>query len=239
MKKSVFYDNQKTLKQLEILHEDDSCIVVNKPAGLPTQGGKGVGVSLDSILAETCPQRPLLVHRLDRDTSGIVLAAKNKAAAAGFSRLFDSSAGKGVIKRYHAVCRGIPEKPEGSIKLDLLIRGAEKESITRYRQLAETEEFSLLELELLTGRTHQIRRHLFLTGNPVLGDDKYGDFALNRSLRKTMKLKRMLLHASRLIIPQTPGGGSLDISAPLPAYFRQFMHDAGISFQEIPGASLY
>ena len=209
------------LKRIEILHEDDSCIVVNKPSGLAVQGGKGIGVSLDSILAENWPQRPLLVHRLDRDTSGVVLVAKTKAAAAWFSRLF--SMGSGVLKLYLAVCKGRPAVTEGEISHDLDIRGAVKKSLTHFRLLdvyAEGE-FSMLELELGTGRMHQIRRHLAFTGNPVLGDDKYGDFKLNRSLRKTMQLRRLLLHASRLVIPQTPDGACLDISAPLPDHFNR------------------
>ena len=211
------------MKQLEVLYEDNLCIVINKPAGLPVQGGKGISVSLDSILMEYWPDRPLLVHRLDRDTSGIILAAKTKAAAAGFSRLF---AGKGVIKQYHAICRGKPDKPEGTINHNLTIRGLEKKSETRFKLVSccsGDNEYSLLELELASGRMHQIRRHLALAGNPVLGDDKYGDFHLNRSLCKTYKLKRLLLHACRLVIPQTPDSKRLEINAPLPEHFLQFM----------------
>jgi 23S rRNA pseudouridine955/2504/2580 synthase len=75
---------------------------------------------------------------------------------------------------------------------------------------------------------HQIRRHLALTGNPVLGDDKYGDFNLNHQLRKTIKLRNLLLHASRLIIPQTTGNSCLDLSAPLPGYFQDILTNTGI-----------
>ena len=81
----------------------------------------------------------------------------------------------------------------------------------------------MLELELGTGRMHQIRRHLALVGNPVLGDDKYGDFKLNRYLRKTMQLRRLLLHASRLVIPEAPDGSRIDINANLPDYFNRFI----------------
>jgi 23S rRNA pseudouridine955/2504/2580 synthase len=167
-----------------------------------------------------------LVHRLDRDTSGLVLVAKNKAAAAGFSRLLrgeGDAAGKTVIKRYRAVCKGRPDQPEGVIRADIAIHGAVKKSETSYRLLSGTGEFSLVELELGTGRMHQIRRHLAMIGNPVLGDDKYGDFDLNHKLRKTMKLHHLLLHASSLIIPQTPDGLRLDLTAPLPDYFQPFI----------------
>ena len=211
------------LKQLEIIYEDTSCIVINKPAGLAVQGGKGIGVSLDSILAKEWQHRPYLVHRLDRDTSGLILVARTKMAAAGFSDIFARQ--QGIIKRYRAVCKGKPEKQEGTIKLDLTVRGQVKKSTTRYKVQGSLldGDYSLLELEPGTGRMHQIRRHLALTGNPILGDDKYGDFPLNRHLRKTMKLKHLLLHASGLIIRQTPIGLSLDLNAPLPAYFEQFI----------------
>ena len=214
--------------QLDIIYEDSLCIVINKPAGLAVQGGKGIGVSLDSILAKAWPQRPLLVHRLDRDTSGLILVAKTKAAAQNFSRLLGEE--RAVIKRYLAVCKGRPAEAEGIIQAELSIRGTLKSSETRYRLLsvegaaAGGAEFSLLELELGTGRTHQIRRHLALTGNPVLGDDKYGDFNLNHNLRKTLKLRHLLLHASRLVIPETADNPRLELNAPLPGYFQQFVH---------------
>jgi 23S rRNA pseudouridine955/2504/2580 synthase len=220
--------------RLDIIYEDSSCIVINKPAGLAVQGGKGVGVSLDSILAKSRLQRPLLVHRLDRDTSGLILAAKNKAAAAAYSRLLggeragsSTAAGghRAVVKRYLAVCKARPDPDEGTISLDLAIRGMKKKSETRYRLLESLKGgFSFLELELGTGRMHQIRRHLALTGNPVLGDDKHGDFSLNHLLRRTMKLNKLLLHASRLIIPETSDNPRLDLSAPLPEYFKQFIN---------------
>jgi len=207
--------------RLDIVYEDSSCIVINKPAGLAVQGGKGIGVSLDSFLTQSRQTRPLLVHRLDRDTSGLILVAKDKAAAAAYSRLLRSRA---VVKRYLAICKGRPAKGEGIISLDLDIRGMKKKSETRFR-LVESfkDDFSLLELELGTGRMHQIRRHLALTGNPVLGDDKHGDFTLNHLLRKTMKLNKLLLHASQLIIPETQAFPRLELEAPLPGYFSEFL----------------
>jgi 23S rRNA pseudouridine955/2504/2580 synthase len=213
--------------RFDIVYEDSSCIVINKPAGLAAQGGKGVSVSLDSILAQNWPQRPLLVHRLDRDTSGLILVAKNKTAAAVYSRLLggDRAGPRAVVKRYLAMCKGKPAKGEGVISLELEIRGMKKKSETRYRLIESfKDDFSLLELELGTGRMHQIRRHLALTGNPVLGDDKHGDFTLNRQLRKTMKLNKLLLHASRLIIPETRDTPRLELEAPLPEYFSEFVN---------------
>ena len=206
----------------EILHEDEFCIVINKPAGLAVQGGKGISISLDNILAEKLSYRLFPVHRLDMDTSGIVLVAKTKEAAAHFSRILADHS----QKQYLAVCAARPAHAEGIICFDLSVHGSKKKCETRYRLLNVfhgEEDFSLLELELGTGRMHQIRRHLAMIGTPILGDDKYGDFDLNHKLRKTMKLKRLLLHASRLVIPDTPGGSILDISAPLPEHFIKFL----------------
>jgi len=209
------------VKNIEILYEDDLSIIINKPAGLAVQGGKEVKSSLDRILAEIRTPPPLLVHRLDKDTSGVLLAAKTREAAALFSRLMNS---RNVLKQYTAVSCGRPQRDEGVITDELLIRGSLKKSETRYRvikrgSLQETREYSVLEIELGTGRMHQIRRHLAMNGNPVLGDDKYGDFSLNKSLRKT-GLKRLLLHASRLVIKNEI---NIDVTAPLPEYFLPFM----------------
>jgi len=207
--------------RLDIVYEDSSCIAINKPAGLAVQGGKGIGVSLDSLLTQSRSVRPLLVHRLDRDTSGLILVAKNKTAAAVYSRLLVHRA---VVKRYMAICKGRPAQAEGIISLDLEIRGMKKNSETRCRLVGSfKDDFSLMELELGTGRMHQIRRHLAMTGNPVLGDDKYGDFNLNHLLRKTMRLNKLLLHASQLIIPETPDNPRLELEAPLPDHFGQFL----------------
>jgi len=209
------------VKNIEILYEDAFSIVVNKPAGLAVQGGKGVKTSLDKLLAEMRSPAPLLVHRLDKDTSGVLLVAKGREAAARFSRLLSENA----VKLYIAVCKGSPDKTEGVIKDELLINGILKKSETKYK-LIETKfikledfKFSVLEIELSTGRMHQIRRHLAMNGNPILGDDKYGDFSLNKKLRKIMGLKHLLLHASRLIINKEY---NLDVKAQLPEYFNNF-----------------
>jgi 23S rRNA pseudouridine955/2504/2580 synthase len=227
------------LKRIEILFENDECVVLNKPAGLPVQGGAGVTRSLDSLLQdpENCLEpavhlngkdRLLLVHRLDRDTSGVLLAAKGREAAAKFSALFASGreSARGIAgKRYLAVCAGCPLPESGVITVNLDIRGKVKTAETGYTRLSggdlprEGVEFSLLELEPGTGRMHQIRRHLRQIGCPVLGDDKYGDFALNKALRKQGVVKRLLLHASRLVIADE----GIDASAPPPDCFTGFM----------------
>ena len=229
------------MKNIEILREDDLSIIVNKPAGLPVQGGKGVKSSLDKILAEYCSLRvsgtvPLLVHRLDKETSGVLLAAKGHEAAARFSGCFSASYGKNppaekkAVKLYTAVCVASAEpaaqkQNEGIITDELMIHGVLKESKTYYRVIKTCPlpeinlECSVLELELGTGRMHQIRRHLAMNGNPILGDDKYGDFQLNKKLRRLTGLKRLLLHASRLIIKEF----EIDVTAPLPEYFKKYI----------------
>ncbi|MDR3138574.1 MAG: RluA family pseudouridine synthase [Treponema sp.] len=215
------------MKNIPVLFENEECLVLNKPAGLPVQGGAGVGRSLDLLLAEFRSPRPLLVHRLDKDTAGVMLVAKNRDAAAKFSAIFSAREGgeppgsRGIIKQYRALCAGTPPA-SGVIRLALEVRGTEKLSRTRYRRLAGNGEFSLLELELDTGRMHQIRRHLARIGHPILGDDKYGDFTLNKALAKTRGLKRLLLYASRLVIAEELAGFPLDISVPPPDYFALF-----------------
>jgi len=219
------------MKNIEILHEDDFSIVINKPAGLAVQGGKGIKTSLDKLLAEIRNPPPLLVHRLDMDTSGVLLAAKSREVAASFSHFFSY---RKVVNMYIAVCKSCPQKTEGVITEDINVHGSLKKSETRYKVLKSSNslqidnenivkqidcDYSILEIELGTGRMHQIRKHLAAIGNPVLGDDKYGDFTLNKSLKKNAGLKHLLLHASRLIIKDKY---NLDISAPLPKYFKPY-----------------
>jgi len=214
------------MKNINILYEDDFSLVINKPAGLAVQGGKGVKSSVDKILADYCCPPPLLVHRLDKDTSGALLAAKGREAASRFSRIFGAE--RKAVKLYTAVCASCVRdaaRSEGVITDKLMIRGSLKESETGYKVvktgiLPETGfEYSVLELVPGTGRMHQIRRHLAMNGTPVLGDDKYGDFALNKKLRKTAGLKHLLLHSARLIIKEF----KIDVTAPPPDYFSGYI----------------
>jgi 23S rRNA pseudouridine955/2504/2580 synthase len=210
------------LKRIDLLFENEHCLVLNKPAGLAVQGGKGVGASLDTILENEFSPRPLLVHRLDKDTSGLIITAKSREAAALLSALF---AGRALEKRYLALCSGRTDAA-GLIDENLPGRGTEQSARTKYRRLGGNGDFSLLEIETETGRMHQIRRHMASSGHPVLGDDKYGDFALNKRLRKTMSLRHLLLHASSLVIPADTRLGlaaPLEVRAPPPDYFDPFL----------------
>jgi len=221
------------VKNIEILYEDEYSLIINKPAGLAVQGGEGVKTSLDRLLEDYSQtkggtEKPLLVHRLDKDTSGVLLAAKGREAAARFSKIF--GADRKAVKLYTAVCacnerNTLLQEKEGIIKDELLIRGNLKKSETKYKViktgiLEPDFKYAVLELELGTGRMHQIRRHLAMNGNPILGDDKYGDFTLNKKLRKAAELKRLLPHASRLIIRESY---NIDIKAPLPKYFHKYI----------------
>ncbi|MDR0513197.1 MAG: RluA family pseudouridine synthase [Treponema sp.] len=240
-------------RRLRILFENDFFLIIDKPNGLAVQGGEGVKVSLDSILSQTYSPRPLLVHRLDKDTSGVILVAKTKEAASTAGALFaggsreKGSGNAAIIKQYLGVCSGVPKPRQGVIKQKLDTLGERKaksggektmqESLTHYKVLSSHRfdslsgahgvlDVSLLELELGTGRMHQIRRHMAHVGNPLLGDDKYGDFSLNKKLRAAFKLKNLLLHAFRLVIPPSPPflPEGLDITAPLPDYFSPFVN---------------
>jgi len=219
------------MKNVTVLYEDERLLVLNKPAGLPVQGGAGVKTSLDSLLEETYKPRPLLVHRLDKDTSGVIVTAKTKESAAACVALF---AGRGLKKRYVALCAGTLDE-RGVISETLLVKGRELAAETSYLRLAFTGgvapggqspgqsgriagPVSLVELQPATGRMHQIRRHLAKIQCPILGDDKYGNFALNKSLRKSLGLKHMLLHAASITLP-----GEIEITAPLPEYFQDVL----------------
>lgn len=213
------------MKNIDILYEDDSCMILNKAAGLAVQGGNKVSVSLDSILAHEIEPKPLLVHRLDKDTSGAILVAKNKKAAGYYSSLFAS---RDTQKLYLALCAGVPEKKSGRIEEALIVNGVSRTAITDYTVVAEGDSFSLIQLKLGTGRMHQIRRHLAHIGNPILGDDKYGDFSLNKVIKKNHGIKKLLLHAWKLNIPGPDR--EILVEAPLPIYFREALDKFTIHF---------
>lgn len=218
-----------------LLHEDAHILVFNKPAGLAVQGGSGVARSLEDLLAafaKSNGKRPRLVHRLDRDTSGVIVAARTKPAAAFLSEAF---AGRDVHKTYWAiVCGGAPAPPEGEIALSLKKsnrRGLDimevatdgQSALTRYRTLAASPEAALLELRPETGRMHQLRAHLAAIGRPIAGDGKYG--GLYRI--GAVECPGLMLHAATLDIPH-PAGGRRTFSAPPPAAFQEMRRSLGL-----------
>jgi len=203
-------------RTLEILHEGGDWAVMNKPAGLPVQAGKAVDANLVGELEALWGIKPYLVHRLDRDTSGCLVVARSAAAAKRMGRVLSDPATK---KTYLAAVSGILRDPEGEITESVSVHGVQKQARTRYilRQRIG-DHASLLELVLDTGRMHQIRLHLAGLGHPILGDDLHGDFALNKILRKEMRLKRLLLFAWRLEL-----AGGITVTAPWPEHFAAFM----------------
>lgn len=208
------------MQDIPILYEDPDCVILNKPAGLAVQGGVGIKKSLDILLEERLGYKIFLVHRLDRDTSGCILVAKNRQAAHRYQVLFTS---RGLRKTYRALCSGSLHPVRGTIQEPLTLRGQVKAAITRYRCVQKNDHYSYVELELQTGRMHQIRRHLALIGHPIIGDDKYGDFSLNKRLAKEYRLKHLLLHAYELEFPLFPQGRMVRVQAPLPDYFTLFV----------------
>ncbi|MBT8389051.1 MAG: RluA family pseudouridine synthase [Altererythrobacter sp.] len=220
-----------------VIRETKSAIVLNKPPGLATQGGsktnKHVDGLLDAFVEDDDTPRPRLVHRLDKDTSGVLLIARTPGSAASYSKRFSSRSARKV---YWALIVGVPDVREGTIDAPLAKQpgtGGEKMHVdlengqlakTRYR-VVETagKKAAWVELEPLTGRTHQLRVHLEAIGHPIVGDGKYGgqDAFLTGSISR-----KMHLHARRLVISE-PGGGKLDVTAELPEHFAASMQQLG------------
>jgi 23S rRNA pseudouridine955/2504/2580 synthase len=220
-----------------VIRETKSAIVLNKPPGLATQGGsktnKHVDGLLDAFVEDDDTPRPRLVHRLDKDTSGVLLIARTPGSAASYSKRFS---GRSARKVYWALIVGVPDVKEGTIDAPLAKQpgsGGEKMHVdlengqpakTRYR-VVETagKKAAWVELEPLTGRTHQLRVHLEAIGHPIVGDGKYGgqDAFLTGSISR-----KMHLHARRLVISE-PGGGKLDVTADLPEHFAASMQQLG------------
>jgi len=214
-----------------VLYRDDWAIAVNKPAGLAVQGGtntdRHVDALLDGLRFES-KERPRLVHRLDKDTSGVLLIARHAAAAAFFTRAFRD---KTTRKIYWAITVGLPEIRQGRIDLALAkqagIRGGErvqadaegKSAVTYYTVVDHAgTRASWLALLPVTGRTHQLRAHCAALGTPILGDGKYG--GSGAQLAGGAAARQLHLHARSLDIPH-PQGGTLSVTAPLPAHMRR------------------
>ena len=228
-----------------IIHQDDAVIVLDKPHGLPVQGGPGITRSVDSLLDALrfdALERPRLVHRLDRDTSGVLVLARTAAAA---SRLAAAFRGRDVEKTYWALVMGRPEAPQGRIDLALAkLDGPRGErtravddpeegarAITDFRTLDTVKgRVSWLELKPLTGRTHQLRVHCAEgLGCPILGDGKYGGTAAHME-RVSGKVH---LHARALRLPH-PNGGTLEVAAPPPPHMRDSFAFFGFEVPRTP-----
>jgi tRNA pseudouridine32 synthase/23S rRNA pseudouridine746 synthase len=223
-----------------VIHEDACVLALNKPSGLSSQGGRAQVHTLDELLwafAKKSGQRPRLVHRLDRDTSGVILTARTKPAA-GF--LGKAVMGRTVRKTYLAIVTpGAPEPRSGAIGTPLRRETIGREAymrvcapdhadaesaLTRYRTLAEGQGAALVELEPRTGRMHQLRVHLASIGRPIAGDVRYGGALMLAG----QSVGRLMLHAAALEFPH-PEGGRKRIAAQPPADFLNLMTHAGLT----------
>nr|WP_205960399.1 RluA family pseudouridine synthase [Ramlibacter henchirensis] len=227
-------------REFPVLLEDDHLLAVDKPAGVAVHGGSGVSFGVIEQLRQARPGAKFLelVHRLDRETSGVLLVAKRRSALTGLQEQFR---GRETGKTYLALVNGAWPAQKKVIDLPLhkflagdgeaagerRVRVVGKDdpegmrSITLVKVARRLGAFTLLEVTIKTGRTHQIRVHLASQGHPIAGDDKYGDFELNKSLQR-QGLKRMFLHAWRLQFRHPATAEPLALEAPLPADLRQF-----------------
>jgi 23S rRNA pseudouridine955/2504/2580 synthase len=210
--------------QLETIFEDESLLVINKPAGLAVHEGKTVSkrASILGILESRyrgSETKPRLIHRLDKDTSGLLLIAKNEQTAEEPIKAFES---REVVKEY--ACLVVGRLPANEGKIDLPLPGREGQlvrALTRYRVVNRFEETTFVRVIIDTGRLHQIRLHFAKLGYPVVLDDQHGDFGFNKRFRKEYGLRRQFLHAEKLKIRYT--GKTYEWSAPLPADLRQVL----------------
>jgi len=216
--------------QARVLHRDDDVIVIDKPQGLAVQGGTKTDRHLDGLLDALrfgAKERPRLVHRLDKDTSGVLVLARHARAAAKLAAAFRDKAAR---KIYWAAVVGVPEARQGRVDQRLakmpgrlgerVVPDDEgKRAVTYYRTVAHAaDRIAWLALEPVTGRTHQLRAHCAALGTPILGDGKYGGAATH--VPGVPGNRRVHLHARALAIPH-PDGGTLIVMAPLPPHMRE------------------
>jgi 23S rRNA pseudouridine955/2504/2580 synthase len=217
-----------------VVYEDNAMLVIDKPSGVAVHGGSGVAFGVIEQLRKAHPEfRYLeLVHRLDRETSGLLMLAKKRSALV---KLHDMMRENVPDKRYLALGVGKWNRDIHHVKLPLLkFTTADGERMVRVSEDGITAhtifkversftDFTLVEARLRTGRTHQIRVHMVASGCPIAGDEKYGDFTLNKTLAK-QGLKRMFLHAWSLTLPHPLTGEPLELKAPLPDELQRFLN---------------
>ena len=227
------------MMQRAVLYKDANVIIINKPFGLAVQGGTGITKSVDDLLGALMfekMERPKLVHRLDKDTTGVLVLARSSKAA---KILMYGFAGKDIEKTYLALVIGEPRPLKGTIDKPLAkcavgqgdfelvqVDEAGKRAITEYKVVEMlARKFSVVELSPLTGRTHQLRVHMADIGCPIVGDGKYGGKLMESAMDVANKLH---LHAQRIQIPAMLGGKDIDITAPLPPHMKKSFESLGI-----------
>lgn len=220
------------MNAVPVIYENDEILIINKPCGLAVQGGEGIVHSVDRVLPEQLGYPVHLVHRLDKETSGLLVVAKTPAAASKYIALLQQH---DVRKEYAAIAAGKPKSKKGQLTDSISKRGREQNASTFY-QLENSSEvtfeeqklsFSLLHLTLGTGRMHQIRIHLSQNGFPVIADDKYGNFKLNKLLQKQFHIKKLALAAVRLTLPVD--GKMMTFETELPPHMTAALDALGLS----------
>ena len=227
------------------LYEDDDLLILNKPSGLAVQGGTKTTQHIDRLLeglGDGPETRPRLVHRLDRDTSGVLVIAKRRSVAAKLGRAFQT---RSVRKVYWALVHGVPKPPQGKIEAALVkAAGPEGDRVRKARpgeqakaQSAVTyyavvdragQDVTHVSLKPVTGRQHQLRAHMAIIGHPILGDDKYPSGAA----RPEGIDKKLYLHARRISFPHPSGEGVVDVTAPLPPHMAAAFAAFGFSAKD-------
>ena len=226
---------QERLEQT-ILYENDHILVIDKPAGVAVHAGSGVDYGVIDAMRLLRPNDDIeLVHRLDRDTSGCLLLARHRQALLAMQVVLQD---RSMGKKYNAVVKGCWPRELTEIRYALgkihlsngerrmRVDNSGKQALSRVRLLRSGALFSLIQVELVTGRTHQIRVHCQAEGHEIAGDDKYGDTEFNRAMRKR-GIRRLMLHASSLELPQGKYTPEVVINAPLPAEFEQLFGGVG------------
>ena len=227
-------------REFPILHEDAELLAIDKPAGVAVHGGSGVSFGVIEQLRRARPEARFLelVHRLDKETSGVLLLAKKRSALVALqAQMRPGAGGRPVAKTYAALVRGAwpqalklidaPLHKYLDVAGERRVRSVDaddeqgRRAVTLVRVARRFAGFTLLEVTLKTGRTHQIRVHLADAGHPIVGDDKYGDFALNRRYARGeevpgVRFERMFLHARRLAFDHPATGERIELEAPLP-----------------------
>jgi 23S rRNA pseudouridine955/2504/2580 synthase len=225
-----------------VIYEDDAMLVLDKPAGMAVHGGSGISRGVIEQLRLERPKARFLelAHRLDRETSGVLLVGKKRSA---LTALHDMMRENQMRKRYLILVKGAWQDKKRRVVLPLkkynLENGEKRVSVEEGGQHSETifhlrerlGDFTLLEAELVTGRTHQLRVQLVHLGYPILGDDKYGDFTLNKALQKR-GLKRMFLHSAETTLRHPLTGETLKLVAPLPPELEKFLHTLKVAHAE-------
>ena len=226
-----------------ILFEDDAVVVLNKPFGLAVQGGTGTRRHIDGLLAGMADRfggkRPRLVHRLDRDTTGVMLVAKTREAASKLGQMFST---RSASKTYWALVKGVPRPPQGKVEAALVKasgpdgdRIRKSEAGEQDRAMHAATHYAVIEtvankvawmsLKPVTGRQHQLRAHMDILGHPIIGDNKYPSDLIFAD----GEIDEMLhLHARRLVIPHPVLATKIDISAPLPDHMRRTWKTLGL-----------